>query len=173
MSKAFLALGIVVLGLITFAMVNVIQDYSTGNDLDYYLLKETTKGSMEDAIDLNFYRIHGIVRMDKEKFVESFAKRFANNVQARSKKYTISFYDINETPPKVSVKVKTATAARFNNDAIDIENRLDAIVESVYTEDMIIENVCGDANIGSNVKGKYNICDYSTITDDNYYQIIN
>ena len=92
MSKAFMALGIIVLGIAAYAMVNVIQDYSTGNDLDYYLLKETTKGAMEDAIDLSFYRMHGVARMDKEKFVDSFTRRFANNVR-RTKNYEISFYD--------------------------------------------------------------------------------
>ena len=93
MSKAFMAIGIIVLGLITFGMVNVIQEYSTGNELDYYLLKETTKGAMEDAVDMSYYRMHGIIRMDKEKFVDSFARRFANNVK-RTKDYDISFYDI-------------------------------------------------------------------------------
>ena len=166
MSKAFMAIGIIVLGLITFGMVNVIQEYSTGNELDYYLLKETTKGAMEDAIDLSYYRLHGVIRMDKEKFVDSFTRRFANNV-TRTKDYEISFYDINETPPKVSVK--------GNNEAegsLGIENRLDAIIESVYDSNRIIDNICSDANKGSNFDG-YNICDYNTVTNEKYYLTIN
>ncbi len=176
MSKAFMAIGIIVLGLITFGMVNVIQEYSTGNELDYYLLKETTKGAMEDAVDMSYYRMHGIIRMDKEKFVDSFARRFANNVK-RTKDYDISFYDINETPPKVSVKVKTATTAGFKGKKdttsgnLGIENRLDAIIESVYDNDMIVDMICSDKNPSN--KGKYNICNYDTITDKNYYQTIN
>ena len=171
MSKAFMAIGIIVLGLVTFAMVNVIQDYSTGNELDYYLLKETTKGAMEDAIDVGFYRLHGVIRMDKEKFVDSFTRRFANNI-TRTKNYDISFYDINETPPKVSVKVQTRTVSSVKGDTLGIENRLDAIIESVYDDDKIVESVCGDQNVGSN-KGNYNICDYTTVTDNGYYRIIN
>lgn len=176
MSKAFMAIGIIVLGLITFGMVNVIQEYSTGNELDYYLLKETTKGAMEDAVDMSFYRLHGVVRMDKEKFVDSFTRRFANNVK-RTKDYDISFYDINETPPKVSVKVNTQTVSSFkgkndkSNGSLGIENRLDAIIESVYDKDMIIEMICGNKNKANT--DKYNICNYDTITDESYYQIIN
>ena len=171
MSKAFLALGVIVLGLVTFAMVNVIQEYSTGNELDYYLLKETTKGAMEDAIDLSFYRLHGVIRMDKEKFVDSFTRRFANNI-TKTKNYDISFYDINETPPKVSVQVKTATVAGVKGSTLGIQNRLDAIIESVYDNDEIISAVCSDANKGSN-KGNYNICSYGTVKEDSYYRIIN
>ena len=167
MSKAFMAIGVVILGIVAFAMVNVIQDYSTGNDLDYYLLKETTKGAMEDAIDLSFYRMHGVLRMDKEKFVDSFARRFANQIQ-KTKDYTIRFYDINETPPKVSVRVNTSTASTFHNESLGIENTLDAIIESVYTDDMIIKAICKDDD------NKYNICDYKTIEDgSDYYHIIN
>lgn len=176
MSKAFMAIGIIVLGLITFGMVNVIQEYSTGNELDYYLLKETTKGAMEDAIDLSYYRLHGVIRMDKEKFVDSFTRRFANNV-TRTKDYEISFYDINETPPKVSVKVHTKTISSFkgNNEAegsLGIENRLDAIIESVYDSNRIIDNICSEKNKGSNFDG-YNICDYNTVTNEKYYLTIN
>ena len=167
MSKAFMAIGVVIVGIVACAMVNVIQDYSTGNDLDYYLLKETTKGAMEDAIDLSFYRMHGVLRMDKEKFVDSFARRFANQIQ-KTKDYTIRFYDINETPPKVSVRVNTSTASTFHNESLGIENTLDAIIESVYTDDMIIKAICKDDD------NKYNICDYKTIEDgSDYYHIIN
>ena len=177
MSKAFMAIGILVLGLVTFAMVNVIQEYSTGNELDYYLLKETTKGAMEDSIDVGFYRMHGVIRMDKEKFVDSFTRRFANNI-TRTKDYDIEFYDINETPPKVSVKVKTNTVSgvktkeQGESGTIGIDNRLDAIIESVYDNDMIINAVCSDKNSGSN-KETYNVCSYGTIEDDSYYRIIN
>lgn len=176
MSKAFMAIGIVILGLITFGMVNLIQEYATGNELDYYLLKETTKGAMEDAVDFSYYRLHGVIRMDKEKFVDSFTRRFANNV-TRTKDYDISFYDINETPPKVSIKVKTKTVSGLNgkNDdevSLGIENRLDAIIESVYDNNRIVDSICSDKNEGSNFDD-YNICDYDTITSDEYYQIIN
>ena len=177
MSKAFMAIGIIVLGLVTFAMVNVIQEYSTGNELDYYLLKETTKGAMEDAIDVSFYRLHGVIRMDKEKFADSFTRRFANNI-TRTKDYEIDFYDINETPPKVSVRVRTNTLSGVkspNSDDrgnLNIENRLDAIIESVYDNDEIVSAVCDQKNKGSNID-KYNICKYGTINADSYYRIIN
>ena len=65
-----------------------------------------------DAIDYSFLRTCGLYRIDKEKFVESFVYRFANSVDA-TRSYTIGFYDINEMPPKVSVKVDSETTLSF------------------------------------------------------------
>ena len=59
------------------------------------LLKDTTEAAMNDAIDYDFYADFGLVRMDKEKFAESFVRRFADGVDA-TRKYTIEIYDLNE-----------------------------------------------------------------------------
>ena len=37
MSKAMLVVGIILLAIITFGVVNIVQYYQTGNELDYYL----------------------------------------------------------------------------------------------------------------------------------------
>ena len=104
MNKGILAVGIILLALIALNLLNVLNNYSTGSELDYYLLKETTDASMVDALDKTYLKNCGLYRIDKEKFVESFLYRFANNIDA-SRGYTIGFYDINEVPPKVSVKI--------------------------------------------------------------------
>ena len=101
-----LIVGIILLAIITFGVVNIVQNYQTGNELDYYLLRETTEAAMTDAVDVGYYRLSGLLRIDKEKFVESFVRRFSENV-SNSRTYDIGFYDINETPPKVSVLVKS------------------------------------------------------------------
>ncbi len=134
MNKAMLTVGIILLSIIALGVINVIQNYTTGQELDYYLLKETTEAAMEDAVDLSYYREQSIIRMDKEKFAESFIKRFARSVDDR-RSYEISFYDVNEIPPKASVEVKSATSKSFYSGAVDITTKLDMIVESNNKKD--------------------------------------
>lgn len=71
MSKGVMAAGIIILGILTLLLVNIIQNYSSGSELDFYLLRDTTEAAMIDAVDVNYYQITGELRMDKEKFVES------------------------------------------------------------------------------------------------------
>ena len=70
MNKGMLTVGIIMLALMGLLLINVISNYSTGNELDYYLVKETVVASIDDAIDVKYYRDNGTVRMDKDKFVE-------------------------------------------------------------------------------------------------------
>ena len=134
MNKAMLTVGIILLSIIALGVINVIQNYTTGQELDYYLLKETTEAAMEDAVDLSYYTEQSTIRMDKEKFAESFIKRFARSVDDR-RSYQISFYDVNEIPPKASVEVKSATSYTFKSSAVDITTRLDMIVETNNKKD--------------------------------------
>ena len=140
MSKAMLVVGIILLAIITFGVVNIVQNYQTGNELDYYLLKETTEAAMTDAVDVGYYRLSGLLRIDKEKFVESFVRRFSENV-SNSRTYDIGFYDINETPPKVSVLVQSETAASVNGEALDLTNKVDVILESNYYENKLVTDM--------------------------------
>lgn len=140
MSKAMLVVGIILLAIITFGVVNIVQNYQTGNELDYYLLKETTEAAMTDAVDVGYYRLSGLLRIDKEKFVESFVRRFSENV-SNSRTYDIGFYDINETPPKVSVLVQSETAASVNGESLSLSNQIDVILESNYYENKYISDM--------------------------------
>ena len=92
MSKGMVLVGIIILGVLTLAVVNIVQNYQTGNELDYYLLEETTEAAMLDAVDPSYYRISGIIRMDREKFLESFVRRFAENVN-RDRNYKVRILD--------------------------------------------------------------------------------
>lgn len=147
MNKAMLTVGIILLSIIALGVINVIQNYTTGQELDYYLLKETTEAAMEDAVDLSYYRESSTIRMDKEKFAESFIKRFARSVDDR-RSYQISFYDINEIPPKASVEVKSATSKAFKGGAVDITTRLDMVVETNNKKDplayQLVSNIKAD-----------------------------
>lgn len=141
MSKGMAIVGIIILGVLTLAVVNIVQNYQTGNELDYHLLEETTEAAMLDAVDLGYYRVTGgILRMDREKFLESFVRRFAENVN-RERNYKIRVLDLNETPPKVSVQVGSNTVATFAGEDFDIVNKIDAILETKYEEDRLLKEV--------------------------------
>jgi len=129
MSKGMLTVGIILLAVIALLLINVFTNYGTGGELDYYLLKETPDGALEDSIDWSFYRKHQLYRIEKEKFVESFLKRFANNVD-NTRTYNVKFYDINEVPPKVSVKVDSLTVLSFDGKAANIQTKVDSIIEA-------------------------------------------
>ena len=135
-----LVVGIIILAIITFGVVNIVQNYQTGNELDYYLLRETTEAAMTDAVDVGYYRLSGLLRVDKEKFVESFIRRFSQNV-SNSRTYDIRFYDINETPPKVSVLVQSETAASVNGESLSLSNKVDVILESNYYDNKYVSDM--------------------------------
>lgn len=143
MNKAMLTVGIIILSLATLLMINIISNYSSGSELDYYLVKETSEAAMVDAIDVKYYRENGLLRIDKEKFVESFVRRFADSIDT-TRNYRISFYDINEVPPKVSVKVDSATVLSFDNENLEMSTQLDAILENTYDYDQSTTNQIKD-----------------------------
>lgn len=150
MNKGMLTVGIILLSLIALLLINVLTNYSTGSELDYYLVKETTDAAMEDSIDLYYLRTCGVYRLDKEKFVESFLYRFADNVDI-TRDYKIGFYDINELPPKVSVKIDSLTVLsvkdeRGNADAAQMSTSYDAILETNYKNDEFIKTNLANAN---------------------------
>ena len=143
MNKSMLTVGIILLSVIALLLINVLTNFSTGSELDYYLVKETADAAMEDAIDMTYLRTCGLYRIDKEKFVENFIYRFANNVDA-TRDYDIKFYDINEVPPKVSVKVDSLTVLSVkgkddSKEAADITTSYDAILETTYYGDFAVE----------------------------------
>ena len=139
MNKAMLTVGIIILSLATLLMINIISNYSSGSELDYYLVKETGEAAMIDAIDVKYYRDNGLLRIDKEKFVESFIRRFADSVD-NTRNYQVSFYDLNEVPPKVSVKVDSSTVLSFKGSNLEMSTQLDGILENTYDQDPLVTN---------------------------------
>ena len=144
MNKGMVIIGIIILGMLTLVCVNLVQNYQSGNELDYYLLEETTESAMLDAVDYGYYRNSGgIIRVDREKFVEIFVRRFADSVDA-SKTYNIKIIDFNETPPKVSIKIGTSTVASVAGEDFDIVNQIDAILETKYEEKRTLDQTYAD-----------------------------
>ncbi len=138
MNKGILTIGIIIMAVTGLIMFNVITSWSRGDELDYYLVKETAEAAMEDAVDVAFYRNSGQIRMDSEKFVESFLIRFAKGVD-NTRDYRIRFYDLNEVPPKVSVKVESKNSLKYD-DTVQISTTYDGILETPYQNYQYVVN---------------------------------
>ena len=133
MKESLWGYWLIILGLAVIVIMMLLQNYSTTDQQDYYLLKEITEAAMADAVDWGHYEKYGELRIVKEKFIEDFTRRFSETVNI-SKNYNIKFYDIYEAPPKVSVKVTTKTDS-FSvfgdaSDSVDVVNKIDAILET-------------------------------------------
>lgn len=123
-----------VMGILGIVLINIFGHVVISNEQNYYLLKEISEAAMVDAVDLKAYRdgvgwdgvtedtdpesmhclegIPGTVRIVKEKFVESFVRRFANSADL-SRKYKIIINDIDECPPKVTVTLVSTEKFSF------------------------------------------------------------
>lgn len=133
MKEAFWGTAVVGIGIVAIAFIYFFQSITNTDEHNYHLLKETTESAMYDALDLASYRQDGTIRIDREKFVENFLRRFAESATL-SKTYKIEFYDINEEPPKVTLKVSSAEIGSVTGDVMtfDISNKITAILESPY-----------------------------------------
>lgn len=128
----------IVFGVVTIALIIFFQNMTNTEENNYTVLKETTEAAMYDAVDYATYRKTGEIRIIQEKFVENFLRRFAESASL-SHAYKIDIYDINETPPKVSLKVSTtddkADVSQIKNGEIitfTVSENIDAIIESKY-----------------------------------------
>lgn len=132
MKESLWAVFIVAIGIVSITFVYFFQSMTNTDEHNYHLLKETTEAAMYDAFDLAAYRKDETIRIDREKFVENFVRRFAENASL-ARTYEIKIYDVNEEPPKVSLQVSSVEQARVTEIMdFDIVNRLDAILETPY-----------------------------------------
>lgn len=133
MKESFWGIFIVSLGIVSIVVVYIFQSLTTSTEHNYHLLKETTEAAMFDAFDLAAYRHDGTIKIDTEKFVENFVRRFAENASL-ARKYVIKIYDVNETPPKVSIQVSSTEKANTGEEIYEfnITDRISAILETPY-----------------------------------------
>lgn len=131
MKNALWGYWLVLLGIFVVVIMMLVQNLTTSNTQDYYLVKEITEAALIDAVDYSYYRTYGEIKINKEKFYESFLRRFSENAST-STVYTVSFYGVYEAPPKVSVEIKSRSNT-FNvmgdADSFDMVERIDAIIE--------------------------------------------
>lgn len=136
MKESIWGYAIIVLGILAVGVIWFFANSTRTDQHNYNLLKETVEASMYDAIDLSSYRKDGIIRIEEEKFVENFIRRFAENADL-SNEYLIEIYDVNEVPPKVSLKISSRSKTNATGELVefDIVNNIDAILESKYISD--------------------------------------
>lgn len=136
MKESFWAYLVISMGITAIFFVFFFQTITNTDEHNYNLLKDTTEAAMYDAIDLAAYRKDGTIRIDREKFVENFVRRFAENASFPSEKYIIEIYDVNELPPKVSLRIKSTENQPFNEGGsivnFTLSSRIDAILETPY-----------------------------------------
>lgn len=145
MKEAYWGYWLIVLGVFIIIVLLLVQSFTSTNTQDYYLVKTITEASMQDAIDYGYWRQYGEAKINKEKFYESFIRRFAEEASL-STTYEIEFYEVYEAPPKVGVKVSSKSSSfRVVSDSttFDIVNKIDAILETSTHE----QNVESSSNI--------------------------
>ena len=136
MKEAFWGVLIVILGLFGIVVVNIFQNVTVDNDRVYYLIKESTEAAAYDALDLTYYRLSGDLRIVEDKFVENLTRRFAENVTIGD--YKIVVTDVNEMPPKVSVRVRSGITS-LQGAEFGILNQVDGIIETKYNLDEVLD----------------------------------
>lgn len=152
MKYSFFGFGIIIFGIIGLFILVLFENITINNESEYYTLKEAVKASMYESIDKSYYRdcaensdgndcIYGGIKISEEKFVANCTRRFYKSISGTGNGYQLIFYDIMESPPKVSVRVvgKTNDYAIFvssdNSDQeadFNIVNELSAILEYNY-----------------------------------------
>ena len=132
MRESMWGVFVITVGVTLILLIYLFQGITNTDEHNYYLLKETTEASLLDAVDVARYREDGTIKINREKFVEVFVRRFAESADL-SNTYVIEIYDINEVPPKVSLLVKTRKHGNVTSETVtfDITNRLDAILETI------------------------------------------
>ncbi|HIS90551.1 MAG TPA: hypothetical protein IAC20_02675 [Candidatus Faecisoma merdavium] len=135
MKESFWGAAVVAIGVITIFFILFFQSITNTDEHNYHLLKEATEAAMYDALDLASYKNEGVIRIDREKFVENFLRRFAESATL-SNTYKVEIYDVNETPPKVSIKVSSSEQTNLTGEVLefDISNKIDAILETPDVE---------------------------------------
>lgn len=123
------------LGVAGIIFIFLFQNLTNTDEHNSQLLKEVTEAAMWDSFDYASYRSTGEIRINREKFVENFIRRYAESA-SMSREYNIKFYDINEKPPKVSIRVSSGVLGSNGMSGetmnFDLSDRIDAILEVPY-----------------------------------------
>ena len=131
MKEAYWGYWIMVLGVFVVVIMLLIQNVTSNNTENTYTVDQISEASMIDAIDYAYYRQYGELKINREKFIESFMRRFADNASLTTD-YTLVFAGIYETPPKVGVEITSKTekyVIAYDETSFDLASRVEAILE--------------------------------------------
>lgn len=141
MKESIWGYAIIVLGILAVGVIWFFANVTRTDQHNFNLLKETVESAMIDAVDIAYYRAcveeqekeNGCIRIIEEKFVANFIRRFAENADL-SNRYKIEIFDVNETPPKVSLRISSSnpTNATGEIQTFNVVNNIDAILETKY-----------------------------------------
>ena len=130
MKATYWTYWLILLGIFIIGVMMLVSSVTSGTTQDYYMLKEVTQSAMVDALDYSYYRLYGDIKINEDKFLENFIRRYAESTTI-SKKFNIEFYDIYELP-KVSVKISSSSNSvnvdNTANNSFDLVNKLDVIL---------------------------------------------
>jgi len=131
MKESYWGYWIVLLGVFIIVIMMLIQNVTSNSTEDHYKLKQITEAAMIDSVDYAYYREYGELKINKEKFIESFLRRFGD-IASLTDEYKINFTGVYEAPPKVSVEIITnTTPITINSDTttFDMVSRVDGLLE--------------------------------------------
>lgn len=173
MKWSFANVGLLIFGFFGIIIVTFFNELTVSNEQDYYTLKDAVEASMIDAVDVTYFRLTGSIKINQEKFVENLTRRFSEVATFGEGNYNLEFYQISESPPKVSVRVVDATNSynifgTFGTDPtqINIVNEVTAIMD-VYDNNNGIINF-KDINV---VVDDSNVDDKLFKYKNNYYRL--
>lgn len=132
MKWSFASVGLIMIGLFGIIIIMLFNEITVSNEQDYYTLKEATEAAMIESIDIAYYRLTGDIKISQEKFVENFTRRFTETSTFGQGNYNIEYYEISESPPKVSLRIVDATNSYniYNTYSVDVDaTQLDIVNE--------------------------------------------
>ncbi len=136
MSNAYWGYWLIILGVFVVVVMLLVQNLTNSNTITNTMVREISEAAMVDSVDYAYYREYGELRINKEKFIETFLRRMAESSDGGTT-YDIEFYQIYEAPPKISVKVSSKSSS-FNvagdTETFDIVDTVDAILEGEAIE---------------------------------------
>ena len=121
-------------GIFGLVFIVAFENVTINNESEYYVLRESVEASMFESVDLAYYTRTGKIKIIEEKFVSNCTRRFYKSISGAGSGYILTFYDIMESPPKVSVVATSRTddyssVELGSEDGFDIQNALSAILE--------------------------------------------
>ncbi len=134
MKYTFWGFGLIMAGMFGLVFIVMFENITVNNESEYYVLREAVEASMYEAVDLAYYRDTGKLKIIEEKFVSNCTRRFYESISGAGSGYNLTFYDIMESPPKVTVVASSSTESYeaislSSGDGFEINNMLSAILE--------------------------------------------
>ena len=123
MKESFWGYTFIILGVLAIGIIWFVSNTTRTDQHNYNLLKEITEASMYDAMEGS--------KINENVFIATFFKRLAENADL-SNTYKVEIFDINEEPPKVSIRLSSAKSTNVTGEeyTFNITNNIDAILES-------------------------------------------